>query len=130
MAGVAEENRRRLAGFLCVVGLVLILVGIGLTLKFQSDVAGLPTPVKKLPDNKAMAKVLQAVLFWVLVLIVVFTVCTVAFLRWSRRFRKYLLARPHPPTPADDVWARHRLPGEPSRRPAAPEGRSEGPGES
>lgn len=125
MAGVAEENRRRLAGLLCLIGLLLILAGIGLTLKYQSDVAGFSVPAKKLPDNKAVAKMLQAVLFWVLVLICVFTFCTLAFLRWSRRYRKYLLARPHPPTPADDIWARHRLPEESNRHPAAPGGQQE-----
>lgn len=55
---------------------------------------------------------LQAVLFWLLVLIGIFAICTVAFLRWSRSFRKFVLARPRPPTPADDVWSMHRLPEE------------------
>lgn len=111
MAGVAEENRGRLAGILCIGGLLFVLLGVFLTLEhhyeiYESAASG-PGP---LPDNKATARMLQAVLFWLLVLISVFTICTVAFVRWSRRFRKYLLARPHPPTPSSDVWSMHRLP--------------------
>jgi hypothetical protein len=127
MAGVSEENRRRLAGFLCLIGLLLILVGVGVTLKYEYDYADFSVPSSKLPDNKAVAKILQAVLFLVLVLICVFGICTLAFLRWSRRFRKYLLSRPRTATPADDLWARHRLPGESEGGAARPPGRIDGP---
>jgi hypothetical protein len=122
MAGVAEEDRGRLAGILCIGGLLFVLAGVFLTLQHHYDlyesVASGPGPM---PDNKATARMLQAMLFWLLVLIGMFTICTVAFLRWSRRFRKYLLARPHPPTPADDVWSMHRLPQEDSEA-VPPEG--------
>lgn len=113
MAGVAEEDRCRLAAILCIGGLLFVLLGVFLTLQYQYEIyettASGPGP---LPDNKATARMLQAVLFWLLVLIGVFMISTVAFLRWSRRFRKYLLARPHLPTPVDDVWSMHRLPEE------------------
>lgn len=121
MAGVSEENRGRLAGILCIGGMLFVLLGVYLMFQYRFElyesVASGPGP---LPDNKATARMLQAILFWVLVLIGVFTVCTVAFLRWSRRFRRYLLARPRPPTPSDDVWSMHRLPEEAAASDAKP----------
>ena len=123
MAGVAEENRGRLAGILCIGGLLFVLLGVFLTLQYQysqyESVLSGPGP---LPDDKATARMLQAVLFWLLVLIGVFMICTLAFLRWSRRFRKLLLARPRPPTPADDVWSMHRLPEETAETESPPQG--------
>ena len=127
MAGVAEEDRGRLAGILCIGGLLFVLLGAFLTWQhsveeFESVTSG-PGP---LPDNKATARMLEGVLFWLLVLIGIFTVCTLAFLRWSRRFRKLLLARPRPPTPVDDVWSMHRLPEE-APGPAPTAGQDRGP---
>jgi hypothetical protein len=46
----------------------------------------------------------------VVVLVLIFMVSSLAFLRWSRRFRRMLLRKPHPPTVSDDVWAMHKLP--------------------
>ncbi len=129
MAGVAEEHRGRLAGILCIGGLLFVLAGVFLTLEhhyelYESAASG----PGALPDNKATARMLQGVLFWLLVLISVFAIGTVAFLRWSRRFRKYLLARPHPPTPSSDVWSMHRLPDDAAGGDSKPAGQNREPG--
>jgi hypothetical protein len=129
MAGVSEENRSRLAGILCVGGLLFVLLGSFLTLQHHFDFYELETSGPgPLPDDKATARMLQAVLFWLLVLLGVFMICTLAFLRWSRRYRKLLLARPRPPTPADDVWSQHRLPEEAAEPDPSPTDEGEGPG--
>ena len=77
MAGVAEENRGRLAGILCVGGLLFVLLGVFLMLQhqyrhYESAAAG-PGPASR---QKATARMLQAVLFWLLVLIGIFAICT------------------------------------------------------
>ena len=57
-------------------------------------------------------RVARDVLFVALVLLIVFVVSTFAFLRWSRHFRRWMLRKPHSPTPASDVWSMHRVPDE------------------
>jgi len=116
MAGVAEENRRRIAAALCLLGVGLILTGAVLILQHRVNIGAGQGPLPRVSDardNVLIAQAIQRVLFWVLVLVGVFGVSTFAFLRWSRRFRNWLLSRPHPPTPAEDLWAMHRLPDEP-----------------
>mgnify|MGYP001229591182 CR=1 FL=1 len=46
----------------------------------------------------------------VVVLIIIFIVSSLAFLRWSRSFRRWVFHKPRPPTPSEDVWAMHKLP--------------------
>lgn len=116
MAGVAEENRRRIAAALCLLGAGLILAGVAVILQHRATVGTEQTLLSDASanrDNVFVAQAIQKVLLWVLVLMGIFGVSTFAFLRWSRRFRNWLLYRPHPPTPADDIWAMHRLPDEP-----------------
>ena len=66
-----------------------------------------PTPS---PERVRDARQMRAVLFYVMVLAGVFLVGSFAFLRWSKRFRRVILQKPHDPSPDDDVWAMHRLP--------------------
>ena len=113
MAGVAEEYRHWFVVCLCLLGVGLILIGVVLTINHQQQFAALEVPATQLaapPETVEQARLLQNVLFWLAVLIGAFIVSTLAFFRWSRRFRSALLRRPRPPTPADDVWAMHRLP--------------------
>jgi uncharacterized membrane protein YidH (DUF202 family) len=111
MAGVAEENRRRIAGALCVLGVILVLAGVWLIAAHQEQLAQVEQrPTHQASRSVMLALTIQQVLFWLLILIVIFGVSVFAFLRWSRRFREWMFYRPHPPTPADDVWTMHRLP--------------------
>jgi uncharacterized membrane protein YbaN (DUF454 family) len=63
-------------------------------------------------EREVLIHVVRSVLFWTLVLAGVFAVATFAFMRWSRRYRKWLLQKPPLPTPDSDVWQKHRLPDE------------------
>lgn len=45
-----------------------------------------------------------------LVLIGILVVAALVIVRFSRRFRGFLLRKPGPPTANEDVWAMHRLP--------------------
>lgn len=104
---------------MCLVGFGLVLAGTALILLHQADKSTRrPTETQQPIDvkqakAKAEARMVRSVLLWVLVLVVVFGVSTLALRRWSRHFRRWLLHQPHPPTPADDVWLMHRLPDEP-----------------
>ena len=53
-------------------------------------------------------------LFLLVVLVGIFLVSSFAFLRWSKHFRRRVFRGPAGPTPAEDVWAMHRLPEEES----------------
>lgn len=114
MAGIAEEYRRRIALALSFIGITLILIGLFVGVRHQQAVARTRLPATQPAefDARDRAEMVQAVLFWTVVLIIVFGVSTLALMRFSRGFRKYLLHRPAHPTPADDVWAMHRLPDE------------------
>jgi ABC-type Fe3+ transport system permease subunit len=114
MAGVTEENRRRLAIALSLLGVVLVLGGVALTIQHQQSIARTQGEAGSIPPEQRvrLAQAIQQILFVLLVLVGVFAIGTLAFLRWSRRFRSQLFRRPRPPTPAEDVWAMHRLPEE------------------
>lgn len=115
MAGVEEENRRRIAGVLCLVGVCLILIGVALALQDRGRIEARQNPLQQTSEdrNVLLAQAIREVLFWLLVLVGIFAVSTFAFLRWSRGFRARLFHRPHPPTSAEDVWTMHRVPDEP-----------------
>lgn len=118
MDGTEQESRRRLAQVLCLVGLGLVLAGGALLVQHYATLPTVQSPRPPADENQnyELARLIQRVLFWLLVLIVIFGVSTFAFLRWSRRFRHWVFHRPHPPTPSDDVWSMHRLPDEPPRQ--------------
>lgn len=109
MAGVSEPYRRRLALVLIIVGAALILLGFVAVVNHQRALMD-SAPPKALLTKQNKALLLRFVLFWGLILFLGLVISTYAFLRWSRRFRKNLTRRPRPPTPADDVWAMHKLP--------------------
>lgn len=118
MAGVQEENRRRIALSFLVLGLALILLGIGFWVSQQQAIrAGQALPAGPRQgqirvDNATKAKVIQHVLFMLLVLVGILSVSLYAFKLWSRRFKAALFRKPKPPTPSADVWAMHRVPTE------------------
>jgi len=127
MGGVAEESRRRIAGLLCLVGVGLILTGLVLAFRHRGSLVNPDDPLRAVAadTNMEFAQDMKEAMFWLLVLMGVFGLSSLAFLRWSRRFRGWVLHRPHPPTPADDVWVMHRLPEEspPQSGPPDPDGR-------
>lgn len=111
MAGVAESSRQRIALIFAGIGLVLVLIGFGLLTHSQANVdtgilATRPSSVP--PEVKARA--IRQLLFWLVVLVLIFLVSTMAFLRWSRHYRRSLLRKPKEPTPSEDVWSMHKLP--------------------
>jgi hypothetical protein len=79
--------------------------------------AGLPSQVARW----------RAVLLGSVLLLLVLIVGALAIIRFSRRYRSYILRRPHEPTPADDVWLLHQLPEESESEPEPP---PDSPGES
>ena len=62
--------------------------------------------------NLPLAQAIRDVLVGLLMIVGIFSIGSLAMIRWSRRFRKRLLRKAQPPTPAEDVWAMHRLPNE------------------
>ena len=124
MAGVGEENRRRLALTLVLLGLGLIFTGLALALVHQHAIEAANEPAIRLAPAPAAQKI-KYILFLLVLLVGIFSVSTLAFLRWSRRFRRWLFRQPVPPTPATDVWAMHRPPPEtespePEQEPGGP----------
>jgi len=111
MAGVEENRRQRIAMLLVVAGILLILVGIGFSLRYQDEIETLQRPVTSSPSERiSQAKAIQRMLFLLLVIVGIFSVGTFAFLRWSRKFRAWILRKPHSATPDSDVWSMYRLP--------------------
>ena len=116
MAGVEEENRQRIALFLVFVGAGLILAGVALMIQHYRQIEVHQTPVPPLSTDKRLsdAKVIRHILLLLLVLMGIFSVASFAFLRWSRRFRRWMFHRPQPATP--DGASAHRI----RRRPNPP----------
>lgn len=118
MAGVQEENRRRIALSLLGLGGFLILAGVGLWMYNQHSIhtsqalAEMPRRGTSKLDKEVQVRVIQQVLFYLLILVGILTVSLYAFKIWSRRFRQALFRKPAPPTPSEDVWAMHQLPVE------------------
>jgi len=111
MAGVEEENRKHIALFLLVVGVGLILVGIFLMIRHYHQIDVHQTPLPQTSVDKKL-RAIQQILFLLIVLVIIFSTASIAFLRWSRRFRRWIFYKPQPATPDEDVWAMHRLPPE------------------
>jgi uncharacterized membrane protein YidH (DUF202 family) len=110
MAGVEEGNRSRIAVVLGVIGAILVILGLALIIQ-QMEQTSFVSPRTPVAEKKVVnARVIQSMLFLLLVLVGVFAVASLAFLRWSRRFRRWLLHKPRPATPNADVWLMHRLP--------------------
>ena len=119
MAGVEEENRQRIALFLVLVGVGLILAGIALMIRHYHEIDAHQVPVPQTSVDKKL-RAIQQILFLLVVLVVIFSVASFAFLRWSRRFRRWMFYKPQPATPDGDVWAMHRLPDELCEDPNTP----------
>ncbi len=124
MAGVEERNRSRLAVALGAIGLGLVIVGLVLVIQHVDETAA-KTP-RAVAQGAVTADAIRGVLFLVLVLVGIFVVASLAFLRWSRGFRRWIFHKPAPATPSADVWAMHRLPEE-ADNPPSREGESPGP---
>ncbi|MHC4674242.1 MAG: hypothetical protein ACYTF1_19425 [Planctomycetota bacterium] len=115
MAGVLEQNRRRIAAALILCGGGLIVCGAILILYHQYNIFTIPGHYYEesaKARNLPLAKAIRDVLFGLLIIVGIFSIGSLAMIRWSRRFRKRLLRKPSPPTPADDVWSMHRLPND------------------
>ena len=112
MAGVEENSRQRVALILVLFGAGLIITGFVLSLNQQQEMDTVTKPVTTMSaeQRSSWAHAIQQFLFLMLVILGVFCVGTLAFLRWSRRFRQWLLRKPSTATPDGDVWAMHRLP--------------------
>lgn len=65
-------------------------------------------PVEMVKDPR-MVRWRQA-FFWSVVLLIIFVIAAGAIIRFSLRFRSYILRDPAPPTQSEDVWAMHKFP--------------------
>lgn len=112
MAGIEENSRQRVALVLVLFGAGLIILGFVLSLNQQQEMETVTKPVTTMSaeQRSSWAHAIRQFLFLMLVILGVFSVGTLAFLRWSRRFRRWLLRKPPAATPDGDVWAMHRLP--------------------
>lgn len=109
MAGISEFHRRRVALVLVILGAGLILLGFGVV-AFQQVPYEMPSKASHVLTPEAKVELMRQLLFWSLVFVLIFTVSTYAFLRWSRHFRRLILRGPRQATPSEDVWSMHRLP--------------------
>jgi len=115
MAGVLEQNRRQIATALILCGGGLILCGAILIVYHQYNISTIPGPYYEestKAHNLPLAKAIRDVLVGLLMIVGIFSIGSLAMIRWSRRFRKRLLRKATPPTPVEDVWAMHRLPND------------------
>ena len=110
MAGVEEGNRSRIALVIGVIGAILVILGLALIIQQMEQTSVVPLHAPIAEKKVVNARVIQSMLFLLLVLVGVFAVASLAFLRWSRRFRRWLLHKPRPATPDADVWLMHCLP--------------------
>lgn len=110
MAGVEERNRPRIAILLALVGAGLILAGLVLVIDQIHQTMASQQPRLAADRQFPQARAIRNALFLIVFLVGVFSMATLAFLRWSRHFRRWLLHKPPPATPNGDVWAMHRLP--------------------
>ncbi len=116
MADNDEKGRRRIATILFLLSGILVITALT-TLVARHGESG-PRPVSTQPITSeekgklALAQAMQRALLALIVLVIIFAFGSLAWIRWSRRFRAWLLREPRPPTPAEDVWAMHRLPEE------------------
>lgn len=119
MAGVEENRRQRIALILVLIGAGLIILGFVLSLDQQEEMETVakPTTTMSAEQRSSWAQAIRQFLFLMLVILGVFSVGTLAFLRWSRRFRQWLLRKPPAATPDGDVWAMHRLPEDEDSQP-------------
>ncbi|NLX14063.1 MAG: hypothetical protein GXY44_10475 [Phycisphaerales bacterium] len=118
MAGIENKSRWRIAGVLLLLSGILILAVLAIRPAWHSkqqprSIATTRPAVDTEREQLLLAQAIQRVLLALIVLVLIFTFAGLAWLRWSRRFRVWLFREPHPPTPADDVWAMYRLPEEP-----------------
>lgn len=56
------------------------------------------------------AETVYEAVFWAGIIVLVFLAGSYAIVRFSRRFRQFLLRRTEPPTHSEDVWSQHRVP--------------------
>lgn len=112
MAGVEENNRPRLALVLGALGVFLVIFGLVLVVQQIEQISSQPIQPAAGRKSLSNARAIQSVLFLLLVLVGIFAVASLAFVRWSRRYRRWLMHKPQAATPNADVWAMHRLPEE------------------
>ena len=66
------------------------------------------TPV----EQEKMVHLLRNVLFTTLILVGIFAVSSYAFIRLSKRYRRWILQKTAEPTPHQDVWQMYKVPKE------------------
>jgi len=84
-------------------------------LHFRAPLAQSPEPATRpaaLDDDPRVIRWSQT-FFWAIVLLFVFLIAAWVIVRFSLRFRRYVLGGHSPPTPDSDVWKMHKLPEEP-----------------
>jgi putative copper export protein len=112
----ASQRRTRTALLVLLAGTAILLATVGLAmLRVESPDAsvtdGAPAPLGD-ADTRASARAATVVLVYGSILLVVFIVAAIALVTASRNFRRGLAKKRQPPTPADDVWSKHKLPEE------------------
>ena len=115
MAEGKEESRRRtIILIIALLGIALIAGGLGLIIEYASQDQPAKGEVEPLTSNEKveLSQLLKKVLYLLALLTIMFLFGLWAMVRWSRRFRQFLLREPRKATPAEDVWAMHRLPDE------------------
>ena len=112
MTDASDDRRQQVAKALLLVGLGMVLAGTALIVHHRASTAAIPTSQPGQADARSrvedQAKALRVILFYLPVFAGIFGVSTFAFLRWSRRFRKWVFYEPRPPTPAGIFHVRNR----------------------
>ncbi len=115
MAKSREEYRRRIIVFTTVlVGIFLLAGALVLYVEYASQEQPTEKEVQPLTskDKMELSQLLKKILYLLGLILIIFFFGLWAIVRWSRRFRQFLLREPPEATPVEDVWAMHRLPDE------------------
>lgn len=107
-----EQRRTALGLAFLVLGLMLLMWAWG-SWMYRTSTRSKPITVERSSevdeDSEKAARMAPEMLIGGIVIVVVFLVGSLVFVRASRRYRKSLKRRPGEPTDTTDVWAMHKL---------------------
>ncbi|MGB2987914.1 MAG: hypothetical protein WBE26_18755 [Phycisphaerae bacterium] len=113
----SEHNRTRNAVICLAIGFLLVLWAWGswsyrTSVAHRESVAVRVEPSEHAPDRAKIVRALPLFLLVALLLVLVFLLGSYVLVRATRRYRQSVNRRRAAPSPIEDVWAMHKLPGE------------------
>ena len=115
----SDPERIRAGLVVLLVGIVLLLAALGMAVVRgpapPGDVVTAEGQIESADEAKILpARLVAALIVLGIALLVTLLVASYILIRHTRRHAKGVRMRPARPTPADDVWAMHKLPEQPA----------------